>query len=287
MATLQCQRCGFIAKTEARLIKHWKTELQCPALHSKIKHQELIEQLRPTPSQEDRTCTRCLKQFKSIKGVKMHHKKCLQNNALSSDADNQASTSSVNANPEANLNNDAGLGQEKPKSVSDLKKRKKANSPYSSVITHNQLFAFDKEIDWHVLGLNQKQIIEFCRKKEEGIIDLFIMLHNSERFENIQWFYDETTEQHKLIVFDGKKWIDINQKVITQHLWNIFFFLEEQWCDYQSAIRCNALEPHDIIPETEQAEIEEFFYETIVDDESVFFHCKDMFHEYTEAIKTI
>jgi hypothetical protein len=280
MATLQCQRCGFVAKTEARLVKHWKTELQCPALYDKTKHQELIEQLRPAPSQEARTCPRCQKQLKSVSGMKIHHKKCLQNAVVICPAENQASTSSDNVTNTA-------LGVEKPQSVADLKKRKKVNSPYSSVSTHNQLLAFDKEIDWHVLGITQKQVLELCRKKEEGIIDLFIMLHNCERHENIQWFYDEATEQHKLIVYDGKKWIDINQKVITQHLWYIFSFLEEQWCDYQSAIRCDALEPHDIISETEQAEIEEFFYETIVDEESVFFHCKDMFNEYTEAIKTI
>jgi DNA-directed RNA polymerase subunit M/transcription elongation factor TFIIS len=283
MTTLKCQRCGYEAKTEAKLLKHWKTMLQCPALYSKVIHQNLIDELRPKPSPEQRTCPHCHNEFKSVTGMKNHSNKCKANIVNVGTVEDNASTST----PDITSRDSGEKKQERPKSMTELRKKKTVSSTYSTVASPPYLHSFDHDIDWASLQIEQQHILELCRKKAEGIIDLFIELHSCEKHDNIQWYYDDVRCQHKLIVFDGKKWTDINHKHLTQHFWYIFSYLEEQWCDYQTAIRCNALDSKQVIPETEQVDIEEFFYDVIVDEESVFFHCKDMFNEYIEAIKTI
>lgn len=285
--TLTCQRCGFIATNKQKLLKHWKTEVQCPALYSKTKHQDLIEQVKPKPTIEQRTCPHCNKVFQSIGGMKIHANKCKSNSAVGTSSSVHVANEN---NEETVLVHNAEPDNKSKKaiaSLSDLRKRKQTNYVYSSVSTSNELQAFDKEINWKKLGIHSSHILNLCRKKAEGIVDLFIELHNYESHDNIRWFYDNKQEQYKLIAYNGTKWIDINQKLITQHLWLIYSFLEEYWCDYQSAIRCNAVNDDDILTEREQQSIDEFYYDTIVDDESVFFYCKDMFYEYMEAIKTI
>lgn len=278
MASLKCQRCGFTAANEAKLLKHWRTETQCPALLCKTKHQDLIEQVRPKPTTEQRTCQYCHQEFKSIGGMKNHSRRCKSNLTASS---SQQVNNTIEAIP-------ADVEDAPPKkvinNVADLRKKKNL---YSSVDTPCKLYAFDKEIDWTPLNFEQSYVIELCQKKMEGIIDLFIQLHNNEKHDNIRWFFDKQQEQHKLIVYDGKKWVDVNHKMLIQHLWLLYSFLEEHWCDYQSALRCDAIEQENIIPESEQKAIDEFFYDNIVDEESVYFYCKDLLNEYLEAIKTI
>jgi hypothetical protein len=278
MATLRCQRCGFEATSEPKLLKHWRAELQCPALYSKVKHQELIEQIRPKPTIEQRTCQHCHKEFKSVGGMKTHSHKCK--------AKAEEPSQETPANQLSNVVIDT-VGKKNKRPVNSLAEIRKKRTSYNTIETSNQLHAFDKDIDWSKLKLERTNVIELCRKKAEGIVDLFIELHNNENHENIRWFYDEKHDQYKLIVYNGTKWVDVNHKVITQHLWYIYSFLEEHWCDYQSAIRCDAISKEEILSDSEQQSIDEFYYDAIVDDESVFFHCKDMFYEYMEATKTI
>jgi hypothetical protein len=179
------------------------------------------------------------------------------------------------------------VGKKNKRPVNSLAEIRKKKTSYNTIETSNQLHAFDKDIDWSKLNVERTSVIELCRKKAEGIIDLFIEIHNNENHENIRWFYDDKHDQYKLIVYNGAKWVDVNHKVITQHLWYIYSFLEEHWCDYQSAIRCDAIGKEELLTDSEQKSIDEFYYDIIVDEESVFFHCKDMFYEYMEAIKTI
>lgn len=278
MTALQCQRCGFIANSEPRLVKHWKTELQCPALYSKVKHEDLIQQVRPKPTADQRTCQYCHKEFKSIGGMKNHSKKCKSNTA----------STSQSSSTDTNVVNVVVSPETKPrKTVNSFADVKRKKNLYSSVETASGLNGFDKEIDWQNLQISQTRIIELCRKKAEGIIDLFIEVHNNDAHDNIRWFYDPKHDQNKLIVYDGKTWVDVNHTLITKHLWFMYSFLEENWCDYLSAVRCNLISEDNVLSDEEQKQIDEFYYDNIVDDESVFFHCKEMFYDYMEAIKTI
>lgn len=283
MATLKCQRCGFEAANEAKILKHWRAELQCPALYSKVKHQELIEQIRPKPTIEQRTCPHCNKEFKSVGGMKNHSNKC------KSKSENHIvkETSQDTSNNQHNNVVIETVAKQTKKTVQSLAELRKRKNAYNTIETYNQLHAFDKEIDWSKVQVDKTTIIELCRKKEEGIIDLFIKLHNNDNYDNIRWFFDEQHEQYKLIVYNGTKWVDISHKAITQHLWDLYSFLEEHWCDYQSSIRCDALSNEELLSDNEQKSIDEFYYDAIVDEESVFFYCKDMFYEYLEAVKTI
>ena len=286
MATLQCQRCRFVAKNEQQLVRHWKTELQCPALYAKTPHQDLIETIKPKPTSEQRTCQYCQKECKSIAGMKIHMKSCLSKSQILNATSNDASTSQSVEAVEDNKNI-SNLNKPIVKNIDDLRKKKGKESLYADVATSTTLQSFTKEVDWQCINLDNNQIVELCRKKAEGIVDLFIILHNIERHDNIRWYYDRKHDLHKLIVYDGSKWVDINTKLITQHLWHLYLFLEENWCDYQSSIRCDAINEEQIIPLEERNKIEEFFYDDIVDEESVLFYCKDMFDEYIEAVKTI
>jgi len=279
----RCQRCGFETTSEPKLLKHWRAELQCPALYSKVKHQELIEQIRPKPTIEQRTCQHCHKEFKSVGGMKNHAHKCKSKNETQTNAEPSQQTP-INQLTNVVIDTTEKKTKRQVNSIAEIRKKK---TPYSTIEISNQLHAFDKEIDWSTLQIERTNVLELCRKKAEGIVDLFIELHNNELHENIRWFYDNKHEQYKLIVYNGTKWIDISHSLITQHLWYIYSFLEEYWCDYQSAIRCDAISSEEVLPDSEQKSIDEFFYDVVVDDESVFFHCKDMFYEYMEAIKTI
>lgn len=279
MTTLTCQRCGFIAKNEAKLLKHWRTELQCPAIHSKTPHTDLINLVRPQPSSEQRTCPHCNNEFKSIGGMKNHIHKCKSkpnSTDIASTSDNTVS------NEILSIQQQEPVVTKKPATISELRKQRNI---YANVETPKNVHAFTKEINWKILQLQQSNIVDICQRTNEGIIDLFIALHNCEAHDNIRLFYDEKQEKHTIIVFDGTKWIDMQHKHITQHLWFIYSFLEEQWCDYQSAIRCNLLDEQYILSESEQKRIDDFYYDKIVDEESIYFYCKDIFNEYIEALK--
>lgn len=283
MTTLTCQRCGFIAKNEAKLVKHWRTELQCPAIHCKIPHTDLINLVRPQPSSEQRTCPHCNNEFKSITGMKNHVHKCKSKAKASDTAITNTNVATTSTNHEEIAVQETATLSKKP--VSNLSELRKQKNPYANVDTPKKLHAFTKDINWNTLQLQQQYIIDLCRKTNEGIIDMFIDVHNCEEHDNIRLFHDEKQGQQKIIIYDGSKWIEMQHKHIIQHLWFIFAFLEEQWCDYQSAIRCNALSEEQILSDDEQKKIEDFYYDMIVDEESIYFYCKDIFNEYIEALK--
>jgi hypothetical protein len=274
MTFITCERCGFEAKNMARLLIHWRGERQCPALHSKTTHQQLIERYKPATPIEALTCSQCNKVCKTIGGLKIHFKRCNQNEkSLGTSQETQASTSQQESTPVA------------IKRLSDLPGRR--IDPYKDVYKNSSLKSFIKDIEWSLLGLDKTFLLECCVKTKEGIVDLFITLHNVADYENIKWYFDEKLMTHKLIIYDGKKWIDANDKHFRCHLGHIYSYLEEFWCDYQMDIRCKNILLDNVLSQHTRDIVEEFFYETIVDDESVMFHCRDLVGEYLEAIKTV
>lgn len=273
MTFVTCERCGFEAKNIARLLIHWRGERQCPALHSKTTHQQLIERYKPATPIEALTCSQCNKVCKTIGGLKIHLKRCSQTDKNVAPQEAQASTSQQEPAPIV------------IKRLSDLPARKA--DPYKDVYKSNSLKSFSKDIAWCLLKLDKTFLLQCCVKKEEGIVDLFITLHNIADYDNIKWYYDEKSSTHKLIIYDGKKWIDINDKHLCCHLGHIYSYLEEFWCDYQMDIRCQNISQDNALSQHTRDIVEEFFYETIVDDESVMFHCRDLIGEYLEAIKNL
>jgi hypothetical protein len=211
---------------------------------------------------------------KTIGGLKIHVKKSHQTVPAPTGAsnDNEASTSQEPTNVTI-------------KRLSELPSRK--SDPYKDVYKNNSLKSFIKEIDWSSLKFDKTFILECCVKKEEGIVDMFITLHNIQEYDNIKWFFDQKLNTYKLIIYDGKKWMDATDKHIRCHLGYIYTFLEESWCDYQMDIRCNNISLNDALPQVTRDIVEEFFYEIIVDDESVMFYCKDLINEYLDAIKDV
>lgn len=274
MTFMKCERCGFEAKNISRLITHWKGERQCPALHSKISHQQLIERYKPATPIDLLTCSHCQKVCKTTGGLKIHFKKCHSTNV---------------EHLEPNTGDEASTSQQHPtqatvKRVTEVQHTRKAY-PYKDVYKNNALLSFTKEIDWAPLNLDKVFLLECCVNKEKGIVDLFRALHERPNHDNIKWFLEEKSSTHKLIVYDGKKWIDANDKHFRCHLGYIYSFLEEFWCDYQMDIRCNNIMEEDALSQRTRDIVEEFFYETIVDDESVMFYCRDLIHEYLEDVK--
>ena len=74
--------------------------------------------------------------------------------------------------------------------------------------------------------------------------------------------------------------------MFPRHLGEIYTILEEKWCDYQMNIRCGLVADEDILNDDEMQRIDEFFYTTIVDDESVFFHCANILDSHLETLKS-
>lgn len=276
MTFITCERCGFEAKNITRLLIHWRGERQCPPLHSKTTHQQLIEKHKPSVPIEALTCSQCDKVCKTVGGLKIHFKKCHQTN-----------TNVISSN---DVVSDASTSQQQPTNVPikrliEVPSRK--GDPYKDVYKNNSLKSFTKEIDWSLLRFDKTFLLECCVKREEGIVDVFITLHNLQEHENIKWFFDQKTETYKLIIYDGKKWMDANDKHFKCHLGYIYSFLEEFWCDYQMDIRCGNISPDDALSRATRDIVEDFFYDTIVDDESVMFYCRTLIDEYLEAIKDV
>jgi hypothetical protein len=262
-----CERCGFPAQNLSRLIKHINTIVQCPSTKSRISHEELINKLRPPPSVDELTCTICKQVCKTLAGVKIHMHACK--------AKNQASDHKEVSNTVHVLENVIITPPNQKKN------QKKTTYIHKNMSQHKDLKPFNSEIVIDDLKLTDSFLQECCASKKQGIIDLFVKVHNHPDHDNLKWHND------KLIVYDGKGWTDMTELHLIQHLGSLFSILEEKWCDYQMNIRCGVFCQDDVLSDTIQKGIDEFFYTSIVDDESVYFYCKSDLEEYLQTLKNI
>jgi len=200
-------------------------------------------------------CTYCNRVCKSKGGLTHHRKSCEKkhNTAESSASGASTSTAEVPHTPERRYF-------------------------HKNIHKYKSMKSFIADVAWDELAIHEDKYVEFCTYMASGIIDLFVFLHNSEHHDNIQWHHD------KLVAFDGKGWTEVDDKMLSLHLGFIFAILEEKWCDYQMNIRCGIQESS--LSEDVTSSIDEFFYDTIVDDDSLLFHCCDLLFEYLETMKS-
>lgn len=255
----KCERCGYIASNKPNLIKHVKEERMCRPIFSTISHVELLNKLNPPL---DLTCTFCnlLCKTKSAQTLHMRYYCHLNPNRIDkrkpNNQDNVISTNKYN------------------NSSSETTRRYFHKNTPITLGVH----PFNKEINWSELNISQENMLKYVRSTKGGIIELFITLHSYDEHKNIEWLND------KLLVYDGKGWTEIDNDLLSKHLGFIYSRLEEFWCDYQMDVRCGNVTNN--IDEEEMNMIDEFMYNSVVDDDSVLFHCGDELIEYVDTLKT-
>lgn len=146
----------------------------------------------------------------------------------------------------------------------------------SRILTPNPK-PFTQEIDWKSLNIAEETYFDCCVNVPQGVIDLFVYLHNQTNYDNIRW------QNNELYVYDDNQWCEATDYMLGKHLEYIFCILEEHWCDYQSSLRCGCTA---IIESERSHEIDVFYYDQIVDSNSLLFYCKEMLFEYLETLKT-
>lgn len=262
----ECERCGFPAPSKERLIRHVKDGMQCRPLKSKISLEDLMKKLRPPALMASLVCPHCNQQCKSKGGLTTHLKHCKQKETNISQQDNNCVPSSSST---ATATENEVVEQ----------KEKKHVYFHKNVVVHKALHPFQTEIEWETFDIEPSFVLDCCECRTNGIVELFAYVHRHPNHDNIKW------SNNKLIVFNGKGWVEATENVLIKHIGFLYFFLEEKWCDYQSNLRCGVVEPKNIIDEETQKDIDKFFYDDIVDDESVYFHCKDVLQDYLSSLK--
>lgn len=286
--TIICERCCFPASDLSKLIKHLKDAVQCRPIKSKISHEDLIKKLKPPPTQENLTCKYCKLVCKSSGGLKTHSNKCkakINTTHNNDEASTSASVTNTTQVPEpTSVSISESLHEIEPivdVVTKDVEKRKKPPTYFHKNLTSSkELQPFSKDINWDNIHFSDDTYLECCINCSQGIVDMFALLHNIPEYENIK------AHQGKIIVFDGKGWKEVNEDMFPRHLGEIYTILEEKWCDYQMNIRCGLVADEDILNDDEMQRIDEFFYRTIVDDESVFFHCANILDSHLETLKS-
>ncbi len=263
----ECERCGYPAPNKERLIKHLKDGMQCRPLKSKIPLQDLLNKLRPPVPQEDLACSFCSLQCKSKTGLATHLRYCKKK-----EQPNETSESADAASTSANV--PVGNG-----TLVDKQATSKHIYFHKNVVVHKELHPFHENIEWDTFDIDEKFFLDCCECKAHGLIELFSFLHRHPNHDNIKW------SNNKLVVYNGKGWIEATEQTLIKHMGFLYSILEEKWFDYQSNIRCGNIEINDIIDSSLQRDIDKFLYNDIVDDDSVFFHCKDYLYEYLEGLK--
>jgi hypothetical protein len=251
-----CERCGYIASNRMNLVKHVKDGKMCRPILSSISHINLLNKLQPPL---DLTCKFCNILCKS-KGSHTTHTKY-----------------HCHLNPDRvdikKHNNDPSTSN--TSTPHEVLARKYFHKHTSKT---NGLYPFNEDIKWKHLNISNEDVLKCIINKKQGIIDLFIILHSYDEHKNIEWFND------KLIVYDGKGWTELDDKILSKHLGLLYSYLEECWCDILMDVRCNKTE---LILENEAVEsVDDFIYNQVVDDESVLFYCGDILLEYLHTLKT-
>jgi len=275
----QCERCGYPAPSKERLLKHVKDGTQCRPLLSKISLQDLLHKLQPPLPHGLLTCQYCNQQCKSKGGLSIHLKHCKQKNAST----NTNHTSLVDDNDDVNTQKrtNENVASTSKKVTEDAKGKSSSKHIYfhKNVVIHKALHPFTHDIEWGSFEIEDNFFMDCLECKAHGIIELFSFLHRHPNHDNIKW------SNNKLVVFNGKGWIEASDPLLVKHLGLLYSILEEKWFDYLSQIRCGIIKPKDALEECIQKDVDKFIYEDIVDDDSVFFHCKDILYEYLETLK--
>lgn len=242
-----CERCGYIASSKINLIKHVKEEQMCRPILSSISHLDLLNKLQPPPNLTCRFCNLlCKTTAAHTRHIKYH---CHKNPDR---IDRKKKKHDVSSKTQVNLN--------------------------ETTSTTNCLSSFNKDINWKKLSISNDNILNYIINKKQGIVDLFVLLHSYDEHKNIEWKND------KLVIFDGKRWIDMDNEQLAKHLGFIYSYLEECWCDYQMDVRCE--KTNEVLDEKTVESIDDFIYNQIVDDDSVLFHCEEDLLEYLHTLKT-
>lgn len=254
----KCERCGYIASNRKNLIKHLKDERMCRPILSTISHIDLLNKLQPPP---DLTCKFCNLLCKTKGSHTSHIKYHCHLNPDRLDRKNNTDTESIiNGNTE--IHNEVSVRKYFHKHTSKT----------------NGLFPFNKDIQWSTLDISNENVLKCITNNNQGIVDLFILLHSYDEHKNIEWIND------KLVIYDGKGWRELDDELLAKHLGFLYSYMEECWCDYLMDVRC---EKADVLLDDETIEtIDDFMYNQVVDDESVLFHCGDCLLEYLHTLKT-
>lgn len=255
----KCERCGYIAPNSKSLIKHVKEEKMCPSILSTISHIELLNKLQPPP---DLTCKFCKLLCKSKNAHTRHIKYHCHLNPARIEIKKNTTNTPLMVNTDNN-----------EKIVETVRKYIHKDTPNTK-----GLFPFNKDIEWEKTKISKQEVLECITNINQGVVDLFINLHSIDGHKNIEWIND------KLLVYDGKGWTEMNDNLLSTHLGFIFSYMEECWCDYLMDVRCGNVQP--CLDEQTIQNIDKFFYEEIVDEDSVMFYCADIMYEYLETLKT-
>jgi len=268
MATIKtkCERCGFNAKKLEDLYTHVKSQT-CNPLKSDTSYDIIITRLKTYPRFSKRICPTCDHVFATGCEQKEHSKTCKPEHASTSAiASTIASTSANTPNTTQVIASASGQHPEKHKYI------------HKNVPDVTGLHPFTEEIDWANEDIPKDVFQECCLSTSQGIVDLFAYLHSQSSHHNICW------HNGKIIVFDGKGWTEATDKMFATHVGYIFSILEESWYDYMMGIRCGII-PENSISQAEQSSIDDYYYDKIVDDESVLFYSMKQLEDYLNVIQ--
>jgi hypothetical protein len=190
--------------------------------------------------------------FASVGEQKEHYKTCTVGTSASANTTQDASTSSPT--PE---------------------KHKYIHKNVPDVIG---LHPFTEEIDWANEDIPKDVFVECCLSTNQGIVDLFAYLHSLSKHNNVCW------HNGKIIVYDGKGWTEATDKMFATHVWYMFSILEESWYDYMTNVRCGVI-AENTISKADETAIDDYYYNKIVDDESVLFHSMKQLQNYLNVIQ--
>ena len=253
----KCERCGYNAPNIKSLIKHVKDEKMCPSILSSISHVQLLNKLQPPPNLTCKFCSLlCKSKPAHTRHVKYH---CHLN-------PDKVEIKKITLDASSNT-------QSKARTVETVRKY-----IHKDTSKTKGLYPFNKEVEWNLCQVPRSDILNCIINVNQGLVDLFILLHSKDEHKNIEWVND------KLVVYDSKGWTELDESLLSTHMGFLYSYMEECWCDYLMDLRCGNIQP--CIDEQTTASIDYFFYDKIVDEESVLFHCGDLMYEYLETLKT-
>lgn len=249
----KCDRCGWNAKNLEELYAHVKLRT-CNPLKSDTSHDVIISRLKTYPRFSKRICPKCDDVFATVCEQKEHSKTC---------------TAHASASPSTSANTTEDATPPTPE---------KHKYIHKNVPDVTGLHSFMEEIDWASEDIPKDVFEECCLNTSQGIVDLFAYLHSLSKHNNICW------HNGRILVYDGKGWTEANDKMFATHVGYIFSILEENWYDYMTNIRCGII-PESSISKTDEVAINDYYYNKIVDDESVLFHSMKQLQNYLNVIQ--